>query len=172
MTVNAVGKNDNNSCLGTVIRSTAIGTAVGYSMKYLWPINKEENSTINKGRILNMHRKNLNEKKVTEFKLLPERTPAKDCFIAMVEQKSNSAFSYDNIKNQVNKLGGPDSINGKELKTIIRDINSNVSKMSKLVVGACKMMLKFKRPAIPFLVAGAGIGFLTGFTQNILKTDV
>ena len=33
-------------------------------------------------------------------------------------------------------------------------------------------MLKFKRPAVPFLVAGAGVGFLTGFARNVLKDDL
>ena len=36
---------------------------------------------------------------------------------------------------------------------------------------AYRMMLKIKRPVIPFLVAGAGVGFLTGFTHNVLRTD-
>jgi hypothetical protein len=69
------------------------------------------------------------------------------------------------------KMGGEDSVAGKEFRAIIRNVNETASQMTKRWAVAYKIMLKKIRPTVPFLVAGAGIGFFTGFTHNVMKCD-
>ena len=170
MTVNAVGK-DGNSSLGTVVKSTAIGTAAGYSLKYLWPVVKDEDKVPHR-KFINLSRKMANEDKVNDFSLLPTRTPAKDCFIKMAASKEKDTFSFGNIAKEIEKLGGKNSASGKELKTIIKDTNKSAKQMARRLMSAYGIALRMKRPAVPFLVTGAGVGFLAGFMRNFIKDEV
>lgn len=176
MTVSAVGKND-NSCLNTVAKTTALGAGAGYSMKYLWKVNDQEFG-ISLRRFINMGRKVANDSKLDSLPVKAERTPAQDCFVKLIESDKaaksgeKKAFTYENITKKVKELGGEDSAAGKELRGIIRDVNSSARQVSRRLCGAYKMMLKNKRPAIPFLVAGAGAGFMTGIIRNVMKNDV
>lgn len=175
MTVSAVGKQDNS--LSTVVKSTALGTAAGYSMKYLWRVDKRE-CDISDRKFINLGRKIANENKLEEFSTLSQKSAAQDAFIKMIEQdrksspKGKVAFSTTNIAKNVRQLGGENSASGKELQGIIRDANNMGKSLARRIAGAYRMMMKFKRPAIPFLVAGAGVGFLAGFIHNVIKTDV
>lgn len=170
MTVNAVGQNTNSS-LNTVVKYTAVGTAAGYSLKYLWPVIDEENN-ISKRKFLNLSRKIVNGEKIAEFSALPQRTPAKDCFISMAESKDKETFSHSNIEKKIKLLGGKDSAAGKELKTIIKDADIVAKQVARRVIGAYNIALRMKRPLAPFIVTGAGAGFLAGFMHNFIKNDV
>ena len=66
MTVSKVGQNE-NSHLSTIVKSTAIGTAAGYSLKYLWPVTNQEND-FNKRTVINYCRKVTNKNCISEFK--------------------------------------------------------------------------------------------------------
>lgn len=170
MTVNAVGKNDNRN-LNTVVKSTAVGAATGYSLKYLWHVNKQE-ADISSKRFINLGRKIANEAKLEKLNALPERTPAQDTFIKMAKSPDKDTFSFSNITKKVAKLGGEDSVAGKELRSIIRDANTSADQMFRRLSSAYRVMLKNKRPAVPFLVAGAGAGFITGIMKNVMRNDV
>lgn len=170
MTVSAVGKNENSS-LGTVASSTALGAATGYSLKYLWPVSNQE-IDISKKKFINLGRKIANEAQIDKIGELKERTPAQDCFIKMANSKDKKTFTFDNISKKVKALGGEDSAAGKELKGLIRDANNSAIKISRRLYGAYRIMLKNKRPAVPFLVAGAGAGFITGIIKNVMRNDV
>ena len=172
MTVGAVGQNE-NSHLSTIVKSTALGTAAGYSLKYFWPVTKQEND-FNPRTVINYCRKVTNKNCVAEFKLKPQLSPAQDMFIKMIENEDKikkDAFSFKNITEKVTKLGGEDSAAGKEFRNIIRYVNETSKSMTRKFAVAYHVMLKFKRPAVPFLVAGAGAGFLAGFARNVMKDD-
>lgn len=170
MTVSAVGKNDNN-CISTVINTTALGAASGYSLKYLWHVNEQE-VDISPQRFLNLGRKIANEAQIEKINALPERTPAQDCFVKMAKSRDKGIFSPKSLAAKVAKLGGEDSANGKELRSIIRDADSVAEKMFKRLNSAYRIIVKNKRPAIPFLVAGAGAGFIAGIMRNVMRNDV
>ena len=55
-----------------------------------------------------------------------------------------------------------------QLQYLLNETSKNITRR---FMTAYHVMLKIKRPAIPFLVAGAGVGFLTGFAHNVMKTD-
>lgn len=169
MTVKAVGKNDSN--LSTVVKSTATGAAVGYSLKYLWPINKQE-ADVSVKRFINMGRKIANTTKLDKLESFAERTPAQDVFVKMAKSKDKKTFSFSSISKKVAELGGEDSAAGKELRSIIRDVNTSADQMYRRLHAAYHMMIKNKRPAVPFLVAGAGAGFITGIIKNVMRNDV
>ncbi len=169
MTISAVKQND-NSHLYTVMKSTALGAAGGYAFKYLWPVTKQED-TFNRKVLINYCRKVTNKAKVQEFKEMPEMTKAQDTFVKMIESKDKNAFTDNYIKNRVSKLGGEKSANAKEFRAIIRDVNNSSKEMFKRWGIGYHMMIKYIRPVVPFLVAGAGVGFFAGFAHNVFKTD-
>lgn len=174
MTVTAVGQ-DEHSNIGTVVMSTAVGTGVGYAMKYLWPVNKQElniknehERNISPRRFVNLGYKVANENKVEELLRLSERTPAQDCFIKMAKSKDKSTFSRGNIAKEIKNLGDE---SGKELEVIINNVDKSARRIYKYLLASNNFMLRRIRPVVPFLVAGAGAGFLTGFMRNVLRTD-
>ena len=171
MTVRAVGQNENSS-LFTVIKSTAVGTGVGYALKYLWPVVGSERNLVHDRYYLNMHHKAANNLKVNEFMAQPERTPAQDTFIKMAKSKDKRTFAFSNIAEEVKALGGEESVNGKELRAIVKKVNNIATKLCKIDRIGYKLALKYKRPAVPFLVAGGGVGFISGFMNNVVKNDV
>ena len=52
MTVSAVGSHD-NSKLNTIVKSTAVGMVGGYALKYLYPVQKQEDN-ISRRSMLNL----------------------------------------------------------------------------------------------------------------------
>lgn len=169
MTVRAVG-HDEHSHIGTIVTSTAVGTGAGYALKYLYPVTKQEDD-FNAKVMTNYCHKLTNRAKVKEFNEMGVKTKAQDCFVKMIESGDKEAFQFDRLARKVEALGGESSTAGKEFRGIIRSVNEASSQMLKRWSTAYHMMLKIKRPVVPFLVAGAGVGFLTGFTHNVLKTD-
>lgn len=169
MTVRPVGQNE-NSHINTIVASTVVGTGAGYALKYLYPITKQEDD-FNSKIMTNYCHKITNRAKVREFNEMSSRTKAQDCFIKMIESRDKEAFQFDKLAKKVEGLGGESSAAGKEFRGIIRTVNEASAQMLKRWNTAYKMMLKIKRPVVPFLVAGAGAGFLAGFTHNVLRTD-
>ena len=169
MTVKSV-KNDGSSRLGTVVASTAAGTAAGYAMKWAWPLQKSEN-TLSKKAMVNYCRKITNKAAVQEFKNAGITTKAQDCFVKMIESGDKKAFNPKSIVKKVEALGGESSVAGKEFRAIIRNVDEQAKELVRRFAVAHNIMLRKIRPSIPFLVAGAGIGFFTGFTHNVMKSD-
>lgn len=169
MTVNAVGKSDN---LYTIIQTTAAGSVAGYASKYILPVTKQENS-ISKSSMLNYCRKITNKAKIADLEALGDKkTLAQDAFIKMANSKDKRAFAFSEIGKQVTKLGGEDSVAGKELRGIIREVNSVSTNLTKQFAKAYRFMLEDIRPAAPFVFAGAGVGFFAGFAHNVFKIDI
>ena len=169
MTVSAVGSHD-NSKLNTIVKSTALGMAGGYALKYVYPIQKQENS-INSRALINYCRKITNKAKVKEFLKEGVNSKAKDVFVKMIESNDKTAFNPSSLMKKVKSLGGEESLAGKEFRSIIRNVNEVSSDLSRIFAKGYDFALKYKRPAIPFLVVGAGLGFLAGFAHNVMKTD-
>ncbi len=173
MTISAVGQNENNH-LNTIVKYTAAGTAGGYALKYLWPVTQQEND-FNPRTVINYCRKVTNKNCISEFKKKKQMNAAQDMFVKMIENEDKikkDAFNYNNITKKVKALGGEYSAEGKEFRNIIRYVNETSKNMTRKFASAYHIMLKFKRPAVPFLVAGAGAGFLAGFAHNVLKDDI
>ena len=181
MTIRAVGQ-DNDTRLSTIVKSTAAGTVGGYAVKYLWPVTKQEDD-INRRAMINYCRKITNKAKVDEFNTLGKaKSKAQDAFIKMIDDEKQglvknekgekvSPFTNDYYKKVVKELGGDDSFAGKEFMNIIGNVNETSRRMAKRFMISHKITLKRIRPVVPFLVAGAGVGFFTGFAHNVMKTD-
>jgi hypothetical protein len=167
--ISAVGQ-DQNSQLSTIIKSTAIGTGTGYALKYLWPVTKQEDD-FNRRVMINYCRKVTNKAKAEDLRANGIRSAAQDAFVKMIDSKDKNAFNSEGLAKRIQALGGEESLAGKEFRAIVRNVNEASSQMFKRWGTAYHIMLKVKRPSVPFLVAGAGVGFLTGFTRNVLKMD-
>ena len=183
MTIRAIGQNDGNTQLNTIVKSTAAGTAAGYAAKWIWPVMKQEDK-LDKRALVNYCHKVTNKAKSYEFEKLAHKTKAQKEFMDMVKTGYENTtmrkgeipirltvFSKEGIAKRVAKLGGENSASGKELRSIIRNVNESSKQMLNRFATSYGIMLKKIRQPIPFLVAGAGVGFFTGFTHNVMKTD-
>lgn len=170
MSVRAVGNNE-QSHLNTVVKSTAVGLAAGYAMKCWWPVTSEENK-YNRRIFINSCHKLVNDAKIDEFSKNPELTPAQNAFKEIVLSKDKKAFTLDSIKAKAASLGGEESAAGKEFRAIVKNVNETSKTLRRNAVTAYKIMLKKARPMAPFLVAGAGAGFIAGFAKNMVRGDV
>ncbi len=170
MTVHAIRQNESSSRLNTVVCSTAVGAGAGYAAKWLWPVTEQED-TFSRRAIVNYSRKITNKAKAAEFSTYTHRTAAQDEFVKMIESKDNKAFFPEELQKRIVSLGGEDSNAAKEFRSIIRNVDEAASELSKKLAISHKLMLKYIRPSLPFIVAGAGVGFFTGFTHNVLKSD-
>ena len=130
MDVSAVKSYENRNPLQTVINSTLIGAAVGYSAKYTIPLQKREKKAINSRAIVNASRKDINQQKVNSFKLLKNRTPAQDAFIKMVETRDE--FKYPSLGELAERLGGKDTPLGKQVLEIINGASINDANLENL----------------------------------------
>ncbi len=169
MTVSAVGQNENTK-LYTVVKTTAVGAALGYASKYMLPVTKQED-TISKRTMINYCRKVTNKAKVAEIKAEGVKSRAQDVFVKMIESKDKDAFAPKYIAAKVKALGGENSAYGKEFRAIIRDVNDLSKNLTRRFAKSYHHMLKDIRPSAPFIVAGAGVGFFAGFAHNVMKTD-
>ena len=167
MAVRAVG-HENNSGLYSVAASTVAGGALGYVAKDLTPVVPQE-KIVDKRAMINYCRKITNKAKVAEFYKAGIKTPAQDMFVKMIESKDKDAFTQKSLETKLAALGGENSAAGKEFCGIIRDVNAVSSQLTKKFGKAYYRMLKDIRPTAPFVVAGAGVGFLLGFAHNVFK---
>lgn len=170
MTVHAIRQNESSSRLNTIVCSTAAGAGAGYAAKWLWPVTEQED-TFSRRAIVNYSRKITNKSKAAEFNTYTNRSAAQDEFVKMIESKDSEAFLPKKLQERITRLGGEDSSAAKEFRSIIRNVDEAASELSKKLIISHKVMLKYIRPALPFVVAGAGVGFFTGFTHNVLKSD-
>lgn len=130
MDVSAVKSYENRNPLQTVINSTLIGAAVGYSAKYTIPLQKREKKAINSRAIVNASRKDINQQKVNSFKLLKNRTPAQDAFIKMVETRDE--FKYPTLEELAKRLGGEETPLGAKVLNIINGKNHSDINLQEL----------------------------------------
>ena len=167
MTVRAVGQDDRNTSLSTVVKSTVAGTTAGYVMKRVWPVQKQEN-TINRRVIVDFSNQIMNKEFADAFKDLKQMTPAQDMFVKAVESGKSDVFARKNVLKTMQELG---EASGKEYRDIVRNAGQSASRLAKYYASSCYSMIKRNRPSVPFLVAGAGAGFLAGFAHNVMKCD-
>ena len=139
MTVSAVGQNE-NSKLYTVVKTTAVGAALGYASKYMLPVTKQED-TVSRRTMINYCRKITNKARVAEINSSGTKTKAQDVFVKMIESKDKDAFSLTSIKKKVKALGGEDSAAGKEFRGIIRDVNDLSKNLTKRFAKSYHFML-------------------------------
>lgn len=170
MTVQPIRQGDRGSRLDTIIKSTAAGAATGYALKWLWPITKQED-TISNDTIRNYCYKVTNKAKVAEFNKLENKSLAQDTFIKMIKSGDKEAFLPEKLAERVKSIGGESSEAGKEFRAIIRTVDEAGDELIRRFKISKDFMLRYIRPAVPFLVAGAGVGFFLGFTHNVMKSD-
>lgn len=164
--------NRDSSMLGNVVRGVALGGVTGYVSKYVLPVQKseKESKTYQKAmQIIRRESKNLKGNAIERIRNLPDKTPAQDTFIKMVDSAA------DEIKNPVaNKLRIMRQLKPEdklELKNIISSVNNYATRMYKQHVTAYEVgVTKRIRPG--FVGLGSVLGFAAAVAYNVMKTEV
>ena len=120
-------------------------------------------------KILGFSRKAANKRAMNKFAKAPSLSPAQDEFVKLATSVDKEAFAKTKVANIIKKLGETD---GAELSKIIKNVNDEAVKGAKIRTVFERFKVKNRREVIPFLLAGAGLGFLFGVTRNVFRTDV
>ena len=163
--VNSV-QND-NSMLSNVVRGVAIGSVTGYMSKYMLPVTKGEKSAKTYQTAMKIIKRETNALKgnvIEQIRNLPDKTPAQDAFIKMVDAKGDALDKLRAIK-------GLSSENRLEVRNIVSSVNDYAKKMFQKHVTAYEVgVTKRIRPG--FVGLGAFTGFIAAVAYNVMKTEV
>lgn len=180
MTVEAVNNySTQNTCLVPMVKGAGVGAAIGWALKYGYPLNEDEKTTKEY-----LHAQN-------EIKRTKETfSPWTRSYIDEINAKKNKSLAedvfvstYDGLKGG-EKIGkgrilkafrtisekDPESMN--ELKSLFYDARLQAEKVAKKAVESYKLATKHFRPTEFFVTTGAVAGAAVALLHNVLKTDV
>ena len=186
-TVNAVHQND-NSMLGNVLKGITLGAGAGYISKYMLPVQPGEKNTKEYQeamKIIKRETGNIKGVIIDKIRNIPDKTPAKDIFIKMVDTEAGdipekivnmkgkevptdiSMFKSAKKLKLIKNLSPEDKL---ELRNIVATVNDYAAKMLKRHITAYEVgVTKRIRPA--FVGLGAFTGFALAVAYNVMKTD-
>lgn len=165
--------NRDSSMLSNVVKGVALGGVTGYVSKYVLPVQKteQESKTYQTAmKIIRRESKNLKGNIIDKIRNLPDKTPAQDTFIKMVDAgASGSDKTTVPAKLRIIRKLAP--VEQLELKNIISSINDFATRMYKQHVTAYNIgVTKRIRPG--FVGLGAFLGFAAAVAYNVMKTEV
>ena len=99
--VNAVRQND-HSMLTNVVKGATIGATAGYVSKYLLPVTAPEKADKKYRTAMEVIKKGTNDMKgliIENIRNLPNKTPAQDTFIKMVDMDINVPNKITTLNN-------------------------------------------------------------------------
>lgn len=163
--------NRDSSMLSNVVKGVALGGVTGYVSKYVLPVQKteQESKTYQTAmKIIRRESKNLKANIIDKIRNLPDKTPAQDTFIKMVDANSGNAKRNIPIHKIMGNLAPIEKL---ELKNIISSVNDYATRMYKQHVTAYNIgVTKRIRPG--FVGLGAFLGFAAAVAYNVMKTEV
>ncbi len=181
MTVSAINGSysSNGSCVGPMAQGAVIGAAVGYGMKYAYPLHKDEKNTKEY-----IHVMGTIENKKSTF------SPWTQTYIDTINSKANKSLEEDIFVKTFDGLKDGDKVGTKRilnafrtleeqkpngvgvLKRLFEDSRIEAEKVAKKAEQAYKMATKNFRPTGFFLATGAVVGASVALLHDVMKTDV
>lgn len=151
--------------LSNVVAGGVLGTAAGYAVKHLVPLDAKEKKAVPYRSIINVARKETNKKMVENFNALQARSLAEDTFVKMINEKNfkNSTRIFEDLK-----ATKPDA--AKEFKKIIKIADKDSAAIAKDYAGAYHKFLKCMRPNAPYVGVGLAVGVLGGVLYNVFTS--
>ncbi len=180
MAVQAVNNYDNQkTCLVPMIKGAAVGAAVGWALKYGYPLNEDEKTT---KEYLHAQR---------EIKKTKESfSPWTRSYIDEINAKKNKSVAEDVFVHTYDGLNTGDEV-GKsrvlkafrkvseefpegipELKRLFHDARYKAEKVAQKAFASYNLATKHFRPTEFFVTTGAVVGATVALLHDVLKTDV
>lgn len=180
MAVEAVNNvNTNRTCLIPMAKGAAVGAAIGWALKYGYPLNEDEKTTKEYIHAQNEIKKTKEafspwtRSYIDEIAAKENRSLAEDTFVSTYEglktgQKVGKARVLQAFRTLMEK--DPDGI--AELKELFYEARFQAEKMAKKAAASYNLATKHFRPTEFFVATGAVVGATVALLHNVLKTDV
>ena len=180
MAVEAINNyNKPDTCLVPMMKGAAVGAAIGWAMKYGYPLNADEKST---KEYLHVQREIKSAKEsyspwtrsyIDEINAKKSKSIAEDVFVHAYDGlKNGENIGKERILKAFHKLSkeNPDGI--PELKQLFQDARYQAAKIAKKAIQAYDLATKHFRPTSFFVTTGAVVGATVALLHDVLKTDV
>lgn len=164
MAVSAIEKNrNNNSGNISYLKSIALGTLTGYSLKYILPITPQEKDEDYKASLNKIKTEAAQAKlnAIKSIKTSKNRALEEDVFIALYNKKK---LNISEIKKLRNSNSGENKV-----LDLIKTINNEARVVFLKGKNALKASTKAIRPTRIFLTTGAAVGLAIAFTYNVIN---
>lgn len=181
MTVSAINSSNsrNGSCVGPMAQGAVIGAAVGYGMKYAYPLHKDEKSTKEYIHIMDSieNKKNTfspwTQSYIDNIKNKKTVSVEEDIFVKTFDGlKDGDKIGTKRILNAFRALEEQKPNGVETLKRLFEDSRQEAEKIAKKAVQAYKLATKNFRPTGFFIATGAVVGASVALLHDVMKTDV
>lgn len=180
MTVRAVdNSNQNRTCLVPMLKGGVLGSAVGYALKYTYPLNDDEKNT----REYRMAIEDINRKKNTYSSWTQS-------YLEIIDKKKNKSVAEDVFVKAYSGMKDGDVLDDvrvnrafteiekikpdekQQLKMLFSNVTEQAEKMAARHIEICNMATKYIRPTAFFVGVGAVVGAIVALAHEVLRTDI
>ena len=180
MAVKAINNyNNNNTCLVPMIKGAATGAAVGWALKYAYPLNEDEKTTKEYLHVQNEIKKSKEtfspwtRSYIDEIKAKKNRSLAEDVFVQTYEGlEQGDKIGNKRIIDAFRKAKKENTEVFVELTRLFHDARYQAEKIAKKTISSYNLATKHFRPTGFFVTTGAVTGAAVALLHNVLKTDV
>lgn len=179
MAVDAVNNYSQRTCLVPMVKGAAVGAAIGWALKYGYPLNEEEKST---KEYIHAQNKIKSAKEsfspwtgfyIDEIKAKKNKSLAEDVFVQTYDGlKSGDKIGKSRVLKAFRTVSEKDSASVNELKTLFYDARLQAEKLAKKAADSYKLATKHFRPTEFFVTTGAVTGAAVALLHNVMKTNV
>ncbi len=180
MAVEAVNNyNRQDTCLVPMAKGATVGAAIGWALKYGYPLNQDERTTKEYLHAMNEIKKSKESfspwtrSYIDEIKLKKEKSVAEDVFVSTYSGLRNGEkVGKNRIIKAFRELSQKSPENLPELSRLFHEARFQAEKMAKKAVNSYKLATKHFRPTGFFVTTGAVTGAMVALLHDVMKTDV
>lgn len=179
MAVEAVNSYSQNTCLVPMAKGAAVGAAIGWALKYGYPLNEDEKTTKEYIHAQNEIKKTKEtfspwtRSYIDEIKSKKNKSLAEDVFVSTYDGlKSGDKIGKNRILKAFRTMNEKDPESMKELKSLFYEARLQAEKIANKAVESYKLATKHFRPTEFFVTTGAVAGATVALLHNVMKTDV
>lgn len=180
MTVSAVdNSNQKRTCLIPMLKGGVVGSAVGYALKYTYPLNEDEKNTREYKTVI----RDINNKKNTyspwtqsylegiENKKI--KSVAEDIFVSTYkDMKDGQKVGSNRILKAFHEIQKLKPDEKHELKMLFLNAREQAERMAAKHIEIYNIATKHIRPTAFFVGVGAVVGAVVALAREVLRTDV
>ncbi len=180
MAVEAVNNyNRQDTCLVPMAKGATVGAAIGWALKYGYPLNQDEKTTKEYLHAMDEIKKSKESfspwtrSYIDEIKSKKEKSLAEDVFVNTYSGlKNGERIGKARIIKAYREINANSPENAPELSRLFHEAKFQAEKMAKKAVNSYKLATKHFRPTGFFVVTGAVTGAMVALLHDIMKTEV
>lgn len=180
MPVEAVSNyNKPKTCLVPMSKGAAVGAAIGWALKYGYPLNEDEKTTkeyIHAQNEIKATKESFSpwtRSYIDEINAKKNKSLAEDVFVSTFDGlEGGQKVGEERILKAFHKLRKVKADELPELSRLFHEARFQAQKMAQKAVESYNLATKHFRPTEFFVITGAVTGAAVALLHNVLKTDV